>query len=384
MIPLDYVEREQTLNRHSLLKAYLQSLFMVIGKREATINYIACLTRPWQQRGEDIRDTPVAVSMDTMQECHHELNGVRKYVQFRGLFVEKNKKPFAKLEKFLQSKSWAGTKTHCMNGDFYELRRDILSWCGKGDLCLFFIDPTEWKQSALPTLSPFLKRPRSEFLVNFNFDFFLRAHPEESLEEQVRTILGTSPDTSVMEPKEKEEFLLNLYCRKLKSVRGTGGDKLHCGRAKVLYSARERTVHDLVYLGGHPLGLIAFMEIAEELEPEQRVLRARSKQDKRIKDSGQLEIFSADKLIKDNDKVLLPRVKEYWLSKLSHTPKRFGVVRLADMLEETGWFVGDFQRAFAELESEEKVKNLGSSAKRPINPVHFRANGNNGELLLKI
>ena len=125
------------------------------------------------------------------------------------------------------------------------------------------------------------------------------------------------------------------------------------------------------------------MEIAEELEPEQRILRARSKQHKRIKDSGQLEIFSADKLIKDEDKVLLPKVKEYWLSKLSHTPKLIRVARLAEMLEETGWFVGDFQRAFAELESEEKVQNLGSSAKRPINPVHFRANGNNGELLLK-
>jgi three-Cys-motif partner protein len=222
MIPLDHVGHEQTSEKYSLFKAYLQRLFMVIGKRETTINYVACLTAPWQQRGEDVTDTSVAVSLDTMQECHHELNAMRKYVQFRGLFVETGKKPFAKLEKFVKSKSWAGTKAHCINGDFHELRREILSWCGKGDFSFFFIDPTEWKQASLPTLSLFLKRPQSEFLINFNYEFFLRAHPEESLDEQVKTILGTAPDTSVMEPKEKEEFLLNLYCRKLKSAQGTG------------------------------------------------------------------------------------------------------------------------------------------------------------------
>lgn len=113
-------------------------------------------------------------------------------------------------------------------------------------------------------------------------------------------------------------------------------------------------------------------------------MRAQAKQNKRIKDTGQLEIFSADKLIRVDDRVALPKIKNYWLDRLSHTPKRFGVIQLADMLEETGWFVGDFQKAFAELESEQKVRNLGSSAKRPKHPVHFRANGNNGELLLRV
>ena len=77
------------------------------------------------------------------------------------------------------------------------------------------------------------------------------------------------------------------------------------------------------------------------------------------------------------------KVKEYWLTRLSKTPERFGVAEFADMMEETGWFMTDFQKAFLELEREGKVKNLASTGMRTENPVHYWANGNRGELLVK-
>jgi len=54
------------------------------------------------------------------------------------------------------------------------------------------------------------------------------------------------------------------------------------------------------------------------------------------------------------------------------------------MLEETGWFVNDFQKAFLELEREGKAKNLASSGLRTENPVRYWANGNRGEPLEKL
>ena len=69
-----------------------------------------------------------------------------------------------------------------------------------------------------------------------------------------------------------------------------------------------------------------------------------------------------------------------WLSKLSCEPRRFGDEELADMLEETGWFVSDFQKAFNELISEGQVKNLDTSRKRPVHAVHF----DKGEFLKRL
>ena len=70
----------------------------------------------------------------------------------------------------------------------------------------------------------------------------------------------------------------------------------------------------------------------------------------------------------------LSEVKEYWLSKLAYTPKRFGLEKLADMLEETDWFISHFQAAFKELQKEGKVRNIDSARIRPKNVVHFHAN----------
>ena len=65
---------------------------------------------------------------------------------------------------------------------------------------------------------------------------------------------------------------------------------------------------------------------------------------------------------------------------MTKKPKRFAYEELADMLEETGWFVIDFQKAFNELISEGKVKNLDAPRKRPVHAVHFEK----GELLRRL
>ena len=122
------------------------------------------------------------------------------------------------------------------------------------------------------------------------------------------------------------------------------------------------------------------MEVSEKLDLVQKIVRAQTKQERRIDKSGQLEFFTAEINIANEDKVNLSDVKGYWLSKLSCKPKRFGDEELADMLEETGWFISDFQKAFNELISEGQVKNLDASRKRPVHAVHF----DKGEFLKRL
>ena len=106
----------------------------------------------------------------------------------------------------------------------------------------------------------------------------------------------------------------------------------------------------------------------------QKRVRARTKQQRRIESTGQEELFTDEVDSGTSDTVDIEVVKQYWLDKLSHTPKPFDYEDLANMLEETNWFETNLQQAFKELIEEGKVVNLDAPRKRPKKPVHFDEN----------
>lgn len=264
------------------------------------------------------------------------------------------------------------------NGDFIDLREDILKWCGPDDFAFFFIDPKGWRYAVeIPTLSPLLQRRNSEYLINFMLDFLLRAHTQENYQKHMLEVFGEVPNTDGMSPKQRENHLLKLYREHLKKAQPSVEGKPRSAYVKVLDPCKDRTKYDLVYLTRHPKGITVFMEASEKLDLVQKTVRAQAKQDRRIEQSGQRELFAAETALKDDeDRIELSVVKDYWLKKLSPEPKRFGIVQLADMLEETGWFISDFQNAFRELDTEGKAKNLDAKRTRPVNTVNFDENEN--------
>lgn len=346
---------------------------MIVGQHQKRICYVDCFAGPWQEGGTDLKDTSIAISLDIMRKCRSGLLKMGHDVQFRALFVEKDKKAFAKLDTFLSSQIDNTIQTKPLNGEFIDLQGEILKWCGPDDFAFFFIDPKGWRHSIeIPTLRPLLQRRNSEYLINFMFDFLLRAHTQENYKEHMLEVFGEVPNTDGMTPKERETHLLKLYREHLKKAQPTGEGMPRSAYVKVLDPCKDRTKYDLVYLTRHPKGITVFMEASEKLDLVQKTVRAQAKQDRRVEQSGQRELFAAETALKDDeDRIELSVVKEYWLKKLSPEPKRFGIVQLADMLEETGWFISDFQSAFRELEKEGKAKNLDATRVRPVHAVNF-------------
>jgi len=207
-----YKGREHTYIKHTLLKAYLERLFMIIGQYAKRIRYVDCFAGPWQEGSEDLSDTSIAISLNIMRKCHEGLLRYGKDVNFKALYIEKDKKAFNKLTSFLGTETSHAVDAHSLCGEFYPLRKQILEWCGQEDFTFFFIDPTGWKQVIEPnTLRPLLQRQNSEFLINFMFDFVLRAHSQVTFEKQMKSIFGEIPNTVGMAPKEKETYLIERY-----------------------------------------------------------------------------------------------------------------------------------------------------------------------------
>lgn len=387
-IPEHYKGREQAHFKHKLLEAYLERLFMIVGPSNRTICYVDCFAGPWQAKSEKLEDTSIAISLNIIKRCREGLGKRAIDVSFKALFIEKDAKAFEKLETFLEERRGDGTEAKALHGEFFALRQEILNWCGNGSFTFFFIDPTGWKESVEPlkTLKPLLQRPNSEFLINLMYDFLLRIHTQKMFESDAIEIFGEIPQTSNMTPFEKEAYLVNLYRKNLKNVVPAGGGEPRTAYVKVLKPLKDRTLYHLVYLTRHPKGITEFMEASEKLDIVQKKNRATAKQQHRIEKSGQGEMFAADEDILETClHADMSEVKTFWLEKLSATPRYFGITEFANMLEETGWFMGDFQKVFGELAKAGKARNLDDlESKRRSQFVHYEKNRGNGERLVKI
>ncbi|MCJ7542093.1 MAG: three-Cys-motif partner protein TcmP [Desulfobacterales bacterium] len=385
MIPEHYKNREQTFIKHTILRRYLGRLFMIKGQFEPVICYIDCFAGPWQEDSSQMHDTSIAISLKIMNDCQVALAERGKNVKFAALYIEKDRRAYDKLVDYLQLDEWAKIETNALHGDFFTLRNAICDWCNNDSFAFFFVDPTGWKDVVeIETLRPLLQRKKSEYLINFMFDFILRTHTQEAFETHMRDIFGIVPNTANMTSDEREGYLIRLYRNSLKKASTQCDKEPRTARVRVLYPSRDRTFFDLIYLTRHPMGIRAFMEESEKVDIIQKMVRAKTKQEKRIEKTRQLEIFDDSVSPSNEVNIDLSVVKEYWLSKLEYTPKRFGLEKLADMLEETDWFISHFQEAFKELQKEGKVRNIDSARIRPKNVVHFHANGNTGERLEEV
>ncbi len=385
-IPAHYKGREQAYIKHTLLETYLFKLFMIIGQSQPTISYVDCFAGPWQEASEDLSDTSIGRSLFTMRSCLETLRNMGHNVRFRALFVEKDPKKYQRLKEYLTSLETL-VETESIHGEFDKVRTDILAWCGSS-FTFFFIDPLGWKNIVeVSTLEPFLQRYNSEFLINFMFEFILRAHQIPLHEEDMIKIFAQVPQTNGMTPEQKETCLVNLYRENLKRVQPTQGRKPRSASVPIQRPDKERTIYHLIYLTHHPLGIVKFMEASEPLDFVQKAVRIQSKHDKKIETTGQCELFGAFENVKvEQGNVPISVVKDYWLKQLTSRPQQFGIDKLADMLEETGWFESNFQEAFHELQLEGKVMNLDDAeiTRRKKKFVHFNANHNSGERLAKV
>ena len=175
-----YHGREQAFIKHSLLKAYLETLFLIIGMGSEKLGvselcYVDCFAGPWRDESEGLGTTSIAISLGILEQCRKELLRRGKSLRFRALYVEKSKTAYARLERHLQDHSPEGIETKPLKGDFVDLRQQILDWCGTGSFAFFFIDPKGWTDVRVDVLKPLLQRPQSEFLINFMYDFVNRA-----------------------------------------------------------------------------------------------------------------------------------------------------------------------------------------------------------------
>lgn len=372
-----YEGREHSLIKHELLRGYLEILLCIVGiSGVKEFTYVDCFAGPWGDESDSLSGTSIAISLEILAKVRKTLAEVHNIhgVKFRAIYVEKSKK-HKRLMEYLQNNCPEGIEWHALHGDYSAKQDEILQLCGDKSFAFFFIDPKGWLDVGIPKLAKLLRRPKSEFLITFMYDFLNRFVGKADLRSQISEMLGPLSDDefqniSQLLPKNREDFIVRKYREQLKAA--VGLDRALQPRsyhAVVKDKDKEKTKYHLVYLTRHHKGIVKFAEQSAKSDFFQSVVRIQTKQNT----ARQGGLFSAEEEAEQQDgaRVEIEDVKRYWLAKLTDQPVIFDESKLADMLEETGWLIKDFQLAFGELLSENKVENFDVKKKRRTLHVHF-------------
>ncbi len=384
VVPSIYDGREQAWIKHQLLANYLEKLLLIIGMAARAhgaieICYVDCFAGPWGDDSEQMEGTSIAISMRTMAMCRQKLAKLGVKATMRALYIERDKRAFSRLSEYLSKATPAGVDSKCLEGDFLVLRESILKWCGNTAFTFFFIDPKGWKAVGIQNLRDLLARPRSEFLINFMYDFINRTASMREWQEEISEFLDQSVENvqalDGASPQMREASLLSTYRVGLKKAvpfqRSRFGPRT--AYVRVMDKDRERPKYHLVYLTSHPVGIIEFMQISQNVELIQKRVRAAKKAEQRQRKSGIEDMFaeSYEDLVEENDLVSPDVVDQFWLNYLTSTPKALNEDAFADILEQEGWMPSDLQASLVRLIGLGKVRNIDSTNLRPKNPLHY-------------
>lgn len=375
-----YTDREHSWIKHILLKAYLEKVLSIIGTAgyHREITYVDCFAGPWGDASEDLGGTSISVSLGIVDNVRRMFQERARPLRFRVIYIEKKRKSFARLRQFLDEHCPPEIEPHALCGDYVDQQDEILRLCGTS-FGFFFLDPLGWTPVAIPKMTKLLRRPQSEFLINFMYDFINRAIGMEDLQKQVQDTIGPwQADELVhlkrMTPKERADLVVRKYRGAVKEAMSVQGQRKPLSyHLDILKPRVERVHYHLVYLTRHPKGIWKFAEASQAADIEQATVRLEVRQ----RDTGQEDLFAglpvAEALPSRSGSV--GEVKDYIVARLSTTPSAFGEEQLADMLESTGWRLDTIETAFKELIVSGKVRNLSADAlRRRKHYVHFDKN----------
>lgn len=392
IIPAAYIGREQAYIKHLLLEGYLERLLYIVGWSanmlgHEEIIFVDCFAGPWQDESSDLASTSIAISMNLLSKVQQALVAVGRPVRFRAIYVEKEDKPFGRLKAFLESSSPMNVETTAIHGNFTQKIPDILALCPAKSFAFFFIDPKGWLAIKPEILQPLLARPRSEFLINFMYDFVNRAASMDAQREDIDALFDRRLDFEKLpaEPFQRQRILLEHYRAALVERASIGKANAYSGYVTILDPTADRTKYHLIYLTRHPKGILEFMKQSEMLAGVQDAVRTAAKFNKKVRNDMTGDLFGIDASQVEssaiNTDARLRDLESLWLEALDTEPIAVTEAVFADMICMGNCFPSELQLALKTLIERGQVENLDAKTSRRSKNI---VNCEKGERLTRV
>lgn len=364
-----YSGREHSEAKHHILKTYLQRLLMIVGQKFDRIAFIDCFAGPWQSQSDDLSDTSPGIALRTMRDCQVTLReNHNRSVAMRALFIEENPECCRALSAFLLTDAANGIETAVWNQTFQDAVGEITRWARPGEFAFVFVDPWGWKDVIEPaTLAPLLKRPKTELLINFMTNFIGMATGHENQKRNLTKLFG--PEYEGLNADGR----VGQYRRMLREAGGIEREgRLRTASLPIEHANKRSTFFHMVYATRNPIGLLTFLERAENTDKHQREQKQR-----RVNSIiGQQELFGEHRASARPADV--SKAEAAWLSAFPElgVPVEFSPDVMADVAEQADCQLSELQRIGLNLIRQNILDNVSAPAakkRRTVNAVHWKS-----------
>lgn len=270
-----YKGREQTLIKHEIFGRYVQKFSCIVGAHWDSITYIDCFSGPWKERAPDFSDTSFGIAIKNLREAREAVSKVRpgKKLKLRCFFVEKDADAYARLKQHAGQQKDIEIVTY--NGEFEVAIPQILKFVqagGQNTFPFFFIDPTGWTGFAMESLTPIIKLPTVELMINFMTGFVGRFVKTDG---SIPGLFGfdVRPQLKDLDGLALEDAAVGAYCAELRRR----GKFAHVVPAIVLRRGEDKTHFHILYATRHAKGLEVFKEAEKAAVGVMRTTRAEVK-----------------------------------------------------------------------------------------------------------
>lgn len=294
-----YAGREQAYVKHFFLDNYLERLIYKTASKYDDIAYVDGFSGPWQSSGEAFSDTSFGIALKKLREAKEAWKVLGRNVRMTAHLVEKAKVPFAKLQD-IQEK-FPDIRLEIYNRDFMQAAPEILQKIPRNAFAFLLLDPKGWRID-MTALAPLLRRPNSEIVFNFMFDFINRAasmseptivagldqlipqgdwRPKlQACSGHARNVLGDSP---------RKKVLIEAFSETLMSI----GEYEYVAETPILRPLKDRTLYSLVYATRSPAGIYEFRDCQRKTFLTQAAVRGEVKHVHGQEKTKQGELFGA-------------------------------------------------------------------------------------------
>lgn len=291
-----YQGREQAYVKHFLLNEYLESWAHKVASTWDEVAYVDGFSGPWQHTGEAFEDTSFGIALRALTKAKASWKGHGKIVKMSAFLVEKDAGAYANLQAAKALFPDVEIKTY--PGSFIDQAPNILRDIPSRAFTFFFIDPKGWGID-MKRIAPLLRRPHSEVVFNFMFDFINRAASIQSsgvaasLDELMvdstwRARLEARPP-HVTEADHRKTVLVDTFSRTLAKL----GEYTHVAETTVLRPLKDRPLYSLVYGTRNSKGIEVFRSSQIKALGQQDRVRGLTKLSAAAAATEQTEMFGS-------------------------------------------------------------------------------------------
>jgi three-Cys-motif partner protein len=287
-----YVDREQTLAKHFILRRYLQALvFKVL--RHWDVAYVDGFSGPWESKTADFSDTSFMIAIEVLQEAQRivqEQTGTRRKIKC--FFVEKDPKAYQQLIDAVapHGRPDEQFEVRTFQGEFVEAVGEIQSFVGRS-FPLIFIDPTGWTGYPFTKIAPLFRGSKCEALITFMYSHISRfpAHPDPRIIASLDPIFGGPGWQRRLDPSLKRGPAMEKLFRETFKAAGPFD---YVVSTRIDKSTQNRPHFFLAYGTKDRAGLIAFRQIEYDALREHARNRSAALTRKREDRSSTTEMFA--------------------------------------------------------------------------------------------